>query len=168
MTAEKELILDHEQIFQKIKRISFEILENNLGEKELILAGITGGGYKLASLIIDELKQETDTALRLIKITLDKKAPIKSKIEVDCDIQTLRGKTVIIVDDVLHTGKTFIQGMKPFLEVDVKKIQTAVLINRSHLIFPVTSNYTGYELSTTLNDHIMVDLQSKEFGVFLY
>ena len=168
MAEEKDLILDQGQILQKIKRISFEILENNLEEKELVIAGIVEGGYKLAGLLAGELKKESDFKLRLVRITLDKKAPLKSKIEVDCDINTLKDKTIIIVDDVLNTGRTFVQSMKPFLEVDVKKIQTVVLINRGHTLFPVTANYTGYELSTTLNDQILVDLTSRDFGVYLY
>jgi pyrimidine operon attenuation protein/uracil phosphoribosyltransferase len=168
MNAVKDLILDKGQILQKIKRISFEILENNFDEKELVFAGIADGGYMLAGLIVDELKKVSGFKLRLVKITLDKKAPLKSRIDVDCDIKALKDKSIIIVDDVLHTGRTFVQSMKPFLEVDVKKIQTVVLVNRSHTMFPVTANYTGYELSTTLNDRILVDLNSREFGVYLY
>jgi pyrimidine operon attenuation protein/uracil phosphoribosyltransferase len=168
MTEGKDLILDKDQILQKIKRIAFEILENNIGEKELVIAGIIDGGYKLAGLIAEELKKESNFKLRLVKITLDKKAPFKSKIEVDCDINTLNDKTIIIVDDVLHTGRTFVQSMKPFLEVNVKNIQTVVLVNRNHTHFPVMANYTGYELSTTLSDHVLVDLTSKDFGVYLY
>ncbi len=168
MTTEKDLILDKEQILQKIKRIAYEILENNLDEKELVIAGIADGGYNLAGLLVKELKEESDFKIRLLKISLDKKTPFKSGIEVDCDVKTLKDKTIIIVDDVLHTGRTFIQSMKPFLEVDVKKIQTVVLVNRNYTLFPVKANYTGYELSTTLSDHVLVDLSSKEFGVYLY
>lgn len=168
MTTEKDLILDKGQIFQKVKRITYEIMENNIGEKELVIAGIADGGYLLARLLVEELEKESDFKIKLVKISLDKKAPFKSGIEVDCDIKTMKDKTIIIVDDVLHTGRTFIQSMKPFLEVDVKKIQTMVLVNRSHPLFPVTANYTGYELSTTLSDHVLVDLSSREFGVYLY
>ncbi len=168
MTTEKDLILDKDEIFQKIKRIAFEILERNIGEKELIIAGIADGGYKLAEILVDELEKESVFKIKLVKITLDKKAPFKSKIEVDYDIKSLKDKTIIIVDDVLHTGRTFVQSMKPFLEVDVKKIQTVVLVNRNYTLFPVTANYTGYELSTTLSDHVLVDLNSKDIGVYLY
>ena len=168
MTAEKELILDKAQIFQKMKRIAYEILENNIDEKELVIAGIAEGGYNLSKILVDELSKESDFNIKLVKITFDKKAPFKSKIEVDSDIKTLKDKVIIIVDDVLHTGRTFLMGMKPFLEINVKKIQTVVLVNRDHSLFPVRTNYTGYELSTTLNDHVLVDLTSKDFGVYLY
>lgn len=168
MQEVKDLILDKNQIHQKVKRIAFEILENNITEKELIIAGIPSEGYKLAKMLVEELSKITPFKLTLVKINLDKKGKLNSKVELDIDANDASGKTVIIVDDVLHTGKTFILGMKPFLEVDVKKIQVAVLINRSYAVFPVSANYTGYELSTTLNEHIRVNLDKKGFGVYLY
>lgn len=164
----KDLILDKDQIRQKVKRIAFEIFENNIEEKELIIAGIPEGGYKLAQMIVEELSSNTPFKITLVKIKLDKKGKLNSKVELDVDPSIAVAKTVIIVDDVLHTGKTFILGMKPFLEVDVKKIQVAVLINRSYAVFPVNATYTGYELSTTLNDHIEVNLDKKGYGVYLY
>lgn len=167
-TIEKDLILNKKQILQKIKRIAFEILENNLEEKDLIIAGIEEGGYALAKMLIEELKKISTFKLHLVKITLNKKTPLQDDVKLDCDISKLRGKSILLVDDVLHTGKTFIQSMKPFLEIDVKQIQTVVLVNRDYTRFPIAANYTGIELSTTLNDHIKVDLSSDKFGVYLY
>jgi pyrimidine operon attenuation protein/uracil phosphoribosyltransferase len=168
MQEVKDLILNKNQIEQKVKRIAFEIFENNINEKELILAGIPPAGYKLAKMLVDELSKITPFKLTLGKIDLDKKGKLNSKVALDIDPAQATGKTVIIVDDVLHTGRTFILGMKPFLEVDVKKIQVAVLINRSYTVFPISANYTGYELSTTLNERIRVNLDKKGFGVYLY
>lgn len=168
MQEVKDLILDKNQIYQKVKRIAFEIYENNISEKELIIAGIPTDGFKLAQMLVKELSSITPFKLTLARIILNKKGKLNSKVRLDIDPGSASGKTVIIVDDVLHTGKTFILGMKPFLEVDVKKIQVAVLINRSYAIFPVNANYTGYELSTTLNEHIQVNLDNKGFGVYLY
>ena len=167
-TLEKDLILDKKQILQKIKRIAFEIFENNLNEKSLIIAGIDEGGYTLARLLIKELKKISPLELILVKIKLDKEGPLQEDVELDYDIAKLKNMSIILVDDVLYTGKTFIQSMKPFLEVNVKQIQTAVLVNRNYTLFPIAANYTGYELSTTLNDHIEVDLTSDGFGVYLY
>ena len=164
----KDLILDKQQIHQKVKRIAFEIFENNIGEKELIIAGIEPQGYKLAGMLIQELTKITPFKITLVRINVEKKRKLNSKVNLDVDPGIASGKTVIIVDDVLHTGKTFILGMKPFLDVDVKKIQVAVLINRSYALFPVCATYTGYELSTTLNEHIEVILDKKGLGVYLY
>ena len=167
-TLEKDLILTRKQILQKIKRIAFEVLENNMQEKDLIIAGIDEGGYAIAKMLIRELKKISSLKLDLVKITLDKEAPLQGPVNLNGDVKEYKGKSILLVDDVLHTGKTFIQSMKPFLEVDVKKIQTAVLINRNHTLFPIAANYTGYELSTTLNDHSHVDLTADNFGVYLY
>ncbi|MBR9997423.1 MAG: phosphoribosyltransferase [Cyclobacteriaceae bacterium] len=166
--AESDLILDKSQILQKITRIAYEIYENNIQENELVIAGIAEGGYKLAEILIRELKKITPFKLCLVKISLDKQGPLDSPVILDCETKEIKDKVIILVDDVLHTGKTFIQGMKPFLAVNVKKIQTVVLVNRSYTLFPVTSNYTGYQLSTTLNDHIQVQLEKNNFGVYLY
>ena len=168
MTEVKDLILDKNQILQITKRIAFEIYENNIKEKEVILAGIPEGGYKFAKMIAKELAIITPFKMKLVKISLDKKGPMDSQVELDCNVNDAKGKTVILVDDVLHTGKTFILGMKPFLEVNVKKIQVAVLINRCYALFPIQSNYTGYSLSTTYNEHINVKLEPKDYGVYLY
>jgi pyrimidine operon attenuation protein/uracil phosphoribosyltransferase len=168
MPAESDLILNKGQILQKVTRIAYEIYENNIQEKELVIAGIADGGYKLADLLLRELKKITPFKLCLVKITLNKKGPLDSPVKMDCDSRDIKDKVIILVDDVLHTGKTFIQGMKPFLDINVKKIQTVVLVNRSYTLFPVTSTYTGYQLSTTLNDHIQVQLEKSNFGVYLY
>jgi len=168
MLEVKDLILDETQIRQKVKRMAFEIFENNIAEKELIIAGIPTEGFKLAEMIKQELSKITPFKITLAKILLDKKGKLNSKVELDIDVNLAARKTVIIVDDVLHTGKTFILAMKPFLEVDVKKIQVAVLVNRSYTVFPVYAKYTGYELSTTLSEHIQVNLDKKRFGVYLF
>ncbi|MFC2125475.1 phosphoribosyltransferase family protein [Bacteroidota bacterium] len=167
-TLEKDLILDKKQILQKIKRIAFEIFENNLNEKSLIIAGIDQGGYTLARLLIKELKKISPFEVILVKIKLDKEGPLQGDVQLDCDISKLKNMSIILVDDVLYTGKTFIQSMKPFLEINVKQIQTVVLVNRNFTLFPIAANYTGYELSTTLNDHIEVNLSLDGFGVYLY
>jgi pyrimidine operon attenuation protein / uracil phosphoribosyltransferase len=103
-----------------------------------------------------------------VKITLDKQAPEQSEIKLDCEIKELKKKNIILVDDVLNTGRTFAYGMKPFLNIEVKKIETAVLINRGHTMFPIHTQYTGYELSTTIKDHIEVRLSKDEMAVYLH
>ena len=104
--------------------------------------------------------------MRILKVTLDKSAPQQTEVELDCDLKILQKKCIILVDDVLNTGRTFAYGLKPFLDIEVKKIEIAVLVNRSHTLFPVYPQYTGYELSTTIKDHVEVNL-GKETAVYL-
>ncbi len=158
MVADKTLILDTRQVKQKIKRMAYEIFEHNFKEKGIVMAGIEGQGYILAKLLAKEVENISPLEIRLVKISLDKSAPQQSEIKLDCDLKELKKKCIILVDDVLNTGRTFAYGMKPFLTIEVKKIETAVLVNRSHTLFPIYPQYTGYELATTLKDHVEVNL----------
>lgn len=166
MVADKNLILDAAQVKQKIRRMAFEIYENNFKEKNIIIAGIDGQGYVLAKLLAKEVEAVAEIEVTLVKLSLDKLAPQQGEVTLDCDIKIVKKKCIIIVDDVLNTGRTLVYGLKPFLDTEVKKIETAVLVNRSHTLFPIYPQYTGYELSTTIKDHVVVVL-GKETAVYL-
>ena len=166
MVVERSLILDSAQVKQKIKRMAFEIYENNFKEKSLVIAGLDGQGYTLAKMLVKEIESISPITLMLVKVTLDKLAPQQSEVTLDCDQKEVKKKCIVLVDDVLNTGKTLAYGLKPFLNTEVKKIETAVLVNRSHTLFPVYPKYTGYELSTTIKDHVEV-LLGKESAVYL-
>lgn len=165
-TAEKSQVLDRHQVEQKIRRIAFEIYEHNFKEKSIVIGGIDGQGYLLAQVIAKEVESISPIEVRLVKVTLDKLAPQQSEVRVDCEEKEFRKKCIVLVDDVLNTGKTVAFGMKPFLSVEVKKIEVAVLVNRSHTLFPILPTYTGFELSTTLNERVEVVL-GKKAAVYL-
>lgn len=166
MIADKTLILDERQVQQKIKRMAYEIFEHNFKEKGIVIAGIDGQGYILAKLLMKEVKNISPLDITLVKVTLDKLSPLQSEVTLDCNLKDLKKKCIILVDDVLNTGRTFAFGMKPFLSIEVKKIETAVLVNRSHTLFPIYPQYTGYELATTIKDHVEVRL-GNETSVYL-
>lgn len=165
--SEKTLVLNDGQIRNKISRMAYEIYENNFEEKSLILAGIDGQGYVLAQLLQKELQAISALDCTVVKNCIDKVSPETSEIVLDVPVKDLAKKNIILIDDVLNTGRILTYGMKPFLSMIVKKIEVAVLVNRSHSLFPVLPKYTGYELSTTLNDHIEVVLK-KKFAVYLH
>ena len=166
MVAEKTLILDAIQVKQKIKRMAFEIYEHNFKEKNIVVAGIDGQGYVLAKLLAKEVETISPLEVTLVKVSLDKLAPQQGEVQLDCDIKEVKKKCIILVDDVLNTGRTLVYGLKPFLDTEIKKIETAVLVNRSHALFPVYPQYIGYELSTTIKEHVEVIL-GKESAVYL-
>jgi pyrimidine operon attenuation protein / uracil phosphoribosyltransferase len=166
MVAEKSLILDAAQVKQKIRRMAYEMYEHNFKEKNIVVAGIEGQGYVLAKLLVKELESISPLKATLVKVGLDKSQPQQSEVELDCEIKSIRKKCIVLVDDVLNTGRTFAYGLKPFLDIEVKKIEIAVLVNRSHTLFPVYPQYTGYKLSTTIRDHVEVNL-GKEIAVYL-
>lgn len=168
MTAvDKSLILDAIQVKQKISRMAFEIYEHNFKEKSVVIAGIDGQGYVLAKLLAKAVESVSPLEVKLVKVTLDKLAPQQGEVTLDCDMKDIRRKCVVLVDDVLNTGRTLVYGFKPFLNTEIKKLETAVLVNRSHALFPVAPQYTGLELSTTIKDHIEVILTGKETAVYL-
>jgi pyrimidine operon attenuation protein/uracil phosphoribosyltransferase len=164
--AAKTLVLNASQIDQKIKRMAYEIYENNFTEKSIVLAGIDGQGYSFAQLLGKELESIASIPVIIARIIVDKLAPLEGDVTLDVESKELKKKCIILVDDVLNTGRTLAYGMKPFLGMEVKKIEVAVLVNRSHTLFPILPKYTGYALSTTLTDHVEVVL-GKKAAVYL-
>jgi len=167
-TAQPTLILNAEQIRQKIRRIAFQIYENNFEETALLLAGITGEGFVLAKALAQELQRIAPFAVELIQLNLDKTQPAQPRVEPDRADIDYSDKVVIVIDDVLYTGRTLAFSLQPFLSVPVRKLQVAVLIDRNYPRYPVAADYKGYELSTTLTDHVDVVLSDEEnLGVYL-
>lgn len=159
-------VLNHKQIGQKITRMAFEIYERNVNAKAVVFAGISGMGTTLARLLSEELKNISPIPVEEVEILLDKSQISKSEAELSQSIE-VSGKTIILVDDVLNTGRTLVYAMKPFLDFEIEKMEIAVLVNRSHGHFPVKPDYTGYELATTFNEHIRVDFSANQYSVHL-
>lgn len=165
----KQQLLHHAQIEQKILRIAYQIYEQNFEADSLYLIGIRDNGYHLAELLKAELERIASFRVFLWGLSLDKAYPTQSRVALEGDVEELSGKNVLLVDDVLNTGRTLAYSFKPFLSVPVKSLQTAVLVNREHHSFPVSADFSGYELATTLQEHIRVVLppEAQESGVFL-
>jgi pyrimidine operon attenuation protein/uracil phosphoribosyltransferase len=166
--SDTNIILNKKETLQKIKRIAYEIYERNYQEKEIALAGIYDKGYFFAALLEKELKQLCSLKVTLVKITLDKSAKKQCDVTLDTDINSLKDKVVIVTDDVLNTGRTLVYSLQPFLTIPLKKLQTAVIVNRSHNNFPVSPDYIGYSLATTLKEHIDVVFDEEKFGVYMH
>ena len=168
MTSPTQLILTAEQIRQKVRRIAFQIYENNFDEPAIVLAGISGEGFIFAQRLRDELHQIAPFAITLLRIDLDKSQKAQPPISLHGEIIDLTNSIVIVTDDVLNTGRTLTFSLQPFLTVSVRKLQVAVLIDRNHPCYPVAADYKGYALSTTLAEHVEVVLSNVEReGVYL-
>jgi pyrimidine operon attenuation protein / uracil phosphoribosyltransferase len=156
-------ILTEKQIRQKIKRLTIEILEHNFDADEIILAGINNNGLEFAQLLMNELLAlQTTISITLTRIRLSPAAPLDNPIFIEMPLQQLENKTVIIVDDVANTGRTVFYALKPLMEVLPKKVEVAVLVDRKHKMFPITPDYVGLSLATTLKEHIEVQLINVE------
>ncbi len=158
------IILTNEQIMHKTKRISYQILESNIQEKEVILAGITGNGYTFAKKIQKVLNEISDIKVILCEVFIDKKKPI-TPITTSIKSEAYQNKSLVLVDDVLSSGTTLMYGVKHFLEVPLVRFKTAVLVNRNHKKYPVKADFKGISLSTSLLEHIQVEFSenSKAF-----
>ncbi|MBP6385454.1 MAG: phosphoribosyltransferase [Pseudarcicella sp.] len=161
-------ILNQTQILQKIRRIAFEIYENNFEETEIVIAGVKGQGYVFAKLLTEILLEISPLKACAVLINFDKNVPYENPVEFDCDERFLENKIIVVVDDVIYTGRTFAYSLAPFLSIPVKKIQVAVIVDRNYKRFPIAANYIGYELTTILSDNVIVVLDKEnELGVYL-
>lgn len=157
-------ILDDQQIKQKIKRIAIEILEHNFDESEVILAGLNNNGLEFAQLLLAELLPlaPPEMELTLTRIRLNPANPVEYPPYIEMPAETLRGKSIIIVDDVANTGRTVFYAVQPLLGVLPKKVEVAVLVDRKHKSFPVKADYVGLALATTLRENIDVRIRGVE------
>ncbi len=168
MTEKHILVLNHQQIQQKIDRIAYQILEDNFDEEEILIAGILPRGDKIAKRIKAILDEIAPFKSKLIGIELDKQSTSLNA-SIDFDVQDCSNQVVILVDDVLNSGKTLAYGFGVFINVPLKKLRTAVLIDRNHKKFPMTTDYAGIALSTVLKEFVdvVLDEEGEEDAVYL-
>jgi pyrimidine operon attenuation protein/uracil phosphoribosyltransferase len=154
------IILTHEQIKNKTKRIAYQIYESNSDEKEIIIAGINGNGYKFAQNLATVLAKISPLKVTLCEVFIDKKNPLK-EVSTSLDSTEYKNKSLVMVDDVLNSGSTLIYGIKHFLEVPLKRFKTAVLINRNHKKYPVKADFKGLSLSTSMHENVNVVFENE-------
>lgn len=159
-------ILNHNDIQHKIRRIAYQIYETNLNEKQIILAGIQGNGYIFAEKLKVVLSEISPIEVILCKVTMNKKNPLEG-ITTSIKSDDYQNKVVVLVDDVLNSGLTLIYGVKHFLEVPLKKLTTAVLVNRNHKNYPIKADFKGISLSTSLQEHVSVDFSKGNYIAYL-
>ena len=155
MTQIDNIILDKKQIDHKIRRIAYQIYENNVAEKEVIIAGIFENGFLFAQKIKKTLEKIAPIKVTMCKVIIDKKKPT-NPIKTSLNPEEYKNKSLVLVDDVLHSGTTLIYGIKHFLGVPLKQFNTVVLVDRNHKKYPVKADFKGISLSTSINENISV------------
>jgi pyrimidine operon attenuation protein/uracil phosphoribosyltransferase len=162
----KNCILNAESIKRRLRRMAFEVAESNTDETSMVIAGIAKNGVVVASNLVDELKKIMDINIEFATIHLNKRQPMDVRIE---GVEDFNNKVVLIVDDVANSGRTLLYAIKPFLNFNPRKIETLVLVERSHKKFPVFSDFVGLSLSTTLQEHITVETEGNTItGAWLH
>ena len=155
----RKYILDQATTEKKLRRMAYEIVENNLGESEIIIAGIRDSGDVIARTIRQLLSEIHSIKTTLISVSLDKKMPRDIVLSDSVDFN---GKVILLVDDVANSGKTLLYSLKPFLEFHPKKIQILVLVERTHKAFSIKPDYVGLSVATTFEDHIFVEVEADQ------
>lgn len=166
MALTKNTILSHKEIEHKIKRIAYQIYESNANETEIVIAGIESNGYILAKKIKQQLDQISDIESTLCKVKINKEAPTEP-ITTSVKKEDYTNKSIVLIDDVLNSGSTLIYGIKHFLDVPLKQFKTAVLVNRNHKKFPVKADFKGISLSTSLFEHVHVNISKQPYEAYL-
>ena len=166
MTTTHNKILNHEQIEHKIKRIAYQVYETFVDENEIIIAGISGGGLKFAKKLHQTLSDITDIKITLCEVKMDKEN-LLNPITTSLSEKEYRNKALVLADDVLNSGGTLIYAIRHFLNVPLKKFKTAVLVDRNHKRYPVKADFKGISLSTSLQEHVIVNFKANNYSVHL-
>lgn len=162
----KNIILTDTEISHKTKRIAYQIYETFSSESEVILAGIASNGYIFAQKIAQELNQISDLKVTLCEVKINKQNP-KDAILTSISKEEYENKGLVLIDDVLNSGTTLIYGVKHFLDVNLSKFKTAVLVDRNHKKYPVKADFKGLSLSTSLQEHIHVVFDENKSYAYL-
>ena len=156
----QNIILNNQEIKHKITRIAYQIYETFVDEKEIVIAGIASNGFVFANKIATELEKISTLKVVLCEVYINKQN-VNAPITTSLSVEQYENKGLVLVDDVLNSGTTLIYGVKHFLEVPLKKLKTAVLIDRNHKKYPVKADFKGISLSTSLQEHVQVIFEEK-------
>jgi pyrimidine operon attenuation protein/uracil phosphoribosyltransferase len=165
--AIKSKILDIQGIDQKLKRLAWQVYEKNSVEKEIIIVGISERGLMLAKQLSSYIQEISKIKTKLSHLELDKDTPYNKEVTLNLEVKEYTNKVVVLVDDVLNSGKTLMYAAKHFLTTPLKRLAIMVLVDRNHNRYPVKADYVGLSLATTLQEYINVELKGANKGVYL-
>jgi pyrimidine operon attenuation protein / uracil phosphoribosyltransferase len=162
MALERTLILDHDRVQRKLKRIAIQLCEETWGEKDLVVVGIVPRGLELAERLVVLINEVAKVRIELVQLTLDKDAPLIGPVQLNIALDRLENRTVVLVDDVLMSGRTLMHAAAHLVQVKLSKLTTVVLVDRRHRAYPIRADIVGLTLSTTVQEHITVELGRKD------
>ena len=163
---DKKKILTNSQIKRKIKRISLQIIESNVEEKEVVLAGIEQNGFLIAKELNKMITELSNLNIKLCSLKIDKKNPLNN-ISTSLNSSEYKNKSIVVVDDVLNSGSTLMYAVKHFLDTELRQLKTAVLVDRNHKKYPIKADFKGVSLSTSIQNHVKVQFDKNSIEAFL-
>lgn len=165
--SNRTTLLSPKKVQQMIERMVHEIIERFYGSDEIIIIGIESMGSKLASRICSRLEELDYFSIQYYDLKIEKDKPLKSPISLKPEAPSLSGKSVLLIDDVLNSGRTMIYATQHILNEAVKSLTTLCLVDRIHRRFPIKADIVGISLSTTIKEHIEVDLHKGREAIYL-
>lgn len=166
-TLSMQEILTPLEIEQKIHRLAHQLLENCFEEKEIFIGGIHGNGFILAKRLKGILENASDLTIHLFEIDVNKDEPWSEKISLSLAPEQMKNGFIVLVDDVLNSGKTMQFALTEILRFPTKAIKTLTLVDRMHRRFPIKADFVGLCLSTTLKERVEVHFNQNEAKAFL-
>jgi pyrimidine operon attenuation protein/uracil phosphoribosyltransferase len=161
------LLIDRSKMTRTIRRISHEIIERNGDLSNLVLLGIVRNGVPLAKLIAENIKAFEEIDVDCLDLDISGYRDDKFIDDYPRLDANLTSKTVVIVDDVLFTGRTARASMDAIVDLGrPDKIQLAVLIDRGHRELPIRADYVGKNIPTSSTEKIVVKFEN-DGGVFI-
>ncbi len=161
MAAERTVVLEHDRIQRKLRRMAFQVYEENVKEPSLVLVGVAPRGALLAARLKKHLEEISPLKVELHELVLDKDAPAQGTATLGTEVQ-LDGRVVVLVDDVLMSGRTLMYAAARLITAPLKRLTTVVLVDRRHRTFPIRADIVGLTLTTTLQEHISVEFGSQD------
>ena len=161
----QNIILDCFDVENKIKRISLEILEDNTDQEKLVFFGVSKNGKIIAKKIIDYINQNSKIKSELVGVDINSNSNKNLAFDKEFKADNL---SLIIVSDVSQSARTLQVIISNLMLENPFKIKTAVIVNRDHSLFPVKINFSGLNLSTSVNERVDVKVnKDEEFTVYL-
>jgi pyrimidine operon attenuation protein/uracil phosphoribosyltransferase len=158
----RTVVLDHDRVQRKLERIAHQLHEENHEEAGIVLVGIAPRGYTVAKRLAHRLQAISSLKVELLQLTLDKDTPLALPVTLSAPLESLREKVVVLVDDVLMSGRTLMHAAAHLVQAPLKKLTTVVLVDRRHRTYPIRADIVGLTLSTTMQEHISVELGRKD------
>ena len=165
----KTLLLDGDAVARKLTRIALQIREDNFDETRILLAGVKNRGLELAQRLQAELAviaPELEVVVDYIRMNKDN--PVHDAITTGIDPMLWKDEVVVVVDDVAHSGKTLLWALKPFMQTVPRKLQCAVLVDRSHKHYPVHADFVGLSLATMIQEQVQVVIAPNGGAITVY
>ena len=161
----QNIILDYLDVENKIKRISLEVIEDNIDQSKLIFFGVSKNGKIIAKKIIDFINQNSKIESQLVGVEIYSDSNKSLAFDKEFKANNL---SLVIVSDVSQSARTLQLIISNLILKNPLKIKTAVMVNRDHSLFPVKINFSGLNLSTSVNERVDVEVNKDgQFTVYL-